>query len=129
MNKTKKERTRSLTVGSVKRPKQSAIHTPQTNKLYHTYLFKTKGGDDFMVCPKCGSSNVNIQMVNEVKLKNKHHGLFWWLFIGWWWIPFKWLFLTLPALLFKIFGHKKQKAVNKQKTMCTCQQCGHSWEK
>lgn len=80
-----------------------------------------------MRCPKCGSENVQIQVVNEVKLKNKHHGFFWWLCVGWWWIPCKWLFLTLPALIFKIFGHKKQKAVNKKKKVCICQQCGHQW--
>jgi hypothetical protein len=28
-----------------------------------------------MVCPKCGSQNVGIQAVNEVKLKNAHHGM------------------------------------------------------
>ena len=81
-----------------------------------------------MTCPKCGSPNVSVQVVNTVRLKNKHHGVFWWLFIGWWWVCFKWLFLTLPALIFKIFGHKRQKAVNIQKTMAVCQACGHTWE-
>ena len=56
-----------------------------------------------MICPKCGSQNVAIQVVNEVKLKNAHHGCLWWLIIGWWWIPIKWIFLTFPALLAKIF--------------------------
>ncbi|MBQ5953816.1 MAG: hypothetical protein IJL47_07260 [Lachnospiraceae bacterium] len=81
-----------------------------------------------MVCPKCGSQSVNIQMINEAQLKNAHHGFFWWLFIGWWWIPVKWLVFTLPALIFKIFGHKKQRIVNKTRTICVCQSCGHSWE-
>jgi len=81
-----------------------------------------------MICPKCNSQNVNTQIVNEVELKNKHHGIIWWLFVGWWWLPIKWLIFTLPALIIAIFGHKKQKVVNKQKTMCICQDCGHSWE-
>lgn len=80
-----------------------------------------------MICPKCNSQNVNTQIVNEVELKNKHHGIIWWLFVGWWWLPIKWLIFTLPALIIAIFGHKKQKVVNKQKTMCICQDCGHSW--
>lgn len=80
-----------------------------------------------MVCPKCGNDNVNVQVVNEVTLKDKHHGCLWMLFIGWWWIAFKWLVLTLPALIFKIFGHKKQKAINKQKTVAICQNCGNKW--
>lgn len=81
-----------------------------------------------MKCSKCGSQNVNITVVNEVKLKNAHHGILWWLFIGCWWVPIKWLFLTIPALIFKIFGHKKQKAVNKTKKIAVCQDCGHTWE-
>lgn len=81
-----------------------------------------------MVCPKCGSNNVTAQVINQVKLKDKHHGVLWWVFVGWWWIPFKWLFLTLPALLFALCGHKKQKAVNKSVTMFVCQDCGNSWK-
>lgn len=81
-----------------------------------------------MVCPKCGSSNVSVQVVNEVQIKNKHHGFFWWLFVGWWWLPIKWLFLTVPALIVKIFSRKKQKVINKQKSVCICQACGHTWD-
>ena len=80
-----------------------------------------------VTCKKCGSSNISIQVINEVKLKNQHHGCLWWLCVGWWWIPFKWLFLTLPALIFAIFGHKKQKVVNKQRKICVCQNCGNQW--
>ena len=81
-----------------------------------------------MKCPKCGSENTSVQITNEVHLKDKHHGIFWWLCIGWWWVPFKWLFLTLPALIFAIFRRKKQKAVNKQVKTAVCQECGHSWK-
>ncbi|MBR5031905.1 MAG: hypothetical protein IKX49_04270 [Clostridia bacterium] len=80
-----------------------------------------------MICPKCQSSNVNTQIINEVTLKTAHHGIIWWLLVGWWWVPVKWIFFTVPALFFKLFSHKKQRAVNRQKTMCVCQQCGHSW--
>ena len=79
-----------------------------------------------MICPKCGSEQVNVQVVNEVRLKNKHNGPIWWVFVGWWWIPIKWLCFTVPAIVFKIFGGKKQKAVNKQVTKCVCQNCGHT---
>ena len=80
-----------------------------------------------MVCPKCGSQNVTVQVVNDIELKDKHHGVIWWLFVGWWWIPCKWLFFTLPALIIKIFRRKKQKVVTHQKTICACQQCGNTW--
>lgn len=81
-----------------------------------------------MKCPKCGSENVNVQVINEVELKNKHHGLIYWLCGGWILTILKWLFLTVPALILKLFGHKKKKVKNIQKTMCICQQCGNSWE-
>lgn len=81
-----------------------------------------------MQCPKCSSTNVNVQVVTETKLKNKHHNILWWFFVGWYWVPFKWLVLTLPALIFKIFGHKKQKVKQKNKQVCVCQSCGNTWE-
>lgn len=93
------------------------------------YQFEKKEGGNFMKCPRCRSENVTVQVINEVELKNKHHGFFWWLFIGWWWTAFKWIFLTMPALIFLIFGHKKQKAVNHKHKVCVCQNCGHSWKK
>lgn len=30
------------------------------------------------------------------KRKNKH-GILWWLFIGWWWVPIKWVYFKLPV--------------------------------
>lgn len=80
-----------------------------------------------MNCPKCNSTNVSVQVVQETKLVDQHHGIVWWIFVGWWWIPVKWLVLTVPALLWKIFKGKKQQI--KQKTLSTavCQDCGHHW--
>ena len=76
-----------------------------------------------MICPKCGSTNVNTQQVAITK--NKHHGLFWWLIIGWWWVPLWWICFTVPALIIKIFAPKRIKT--KVQTHCVCQQCGYSW--
>lgn len=81
-----------------------------------------------MVCPKCKSTNVNVQMVSETQLKTKHHGIIWWLCIGWWWLFFKWIFLTIPALIVKIFAPKRHKLKTVHKSMCVCQNCGHSWK-
>ena len=80
-----------------------------------------------MTCPRCHSTNVTAQIVTEAQLVDKHHGFFWWLCIGWWWIPFKWLFLTLPALIAKIFIPKKQRLKHRQETHWVCQDCGNSW--
>lgn len=81
-----------------------------------------------MMCPKCQSENVSVQVQSEFSMKDKHKGCLWWCFIGCWWVPTKWLVFTLPAIIFKIFGHKKQRIVAKQKTVCLCQNCGNKWE-
>lgn len=81
-----------------------------------------------MKCPKCGSENVNVQMVTESILKTKHHGIIYWLFIGWWLELLLWLFLRIPRLLIAIFGHKRQKIVTKSKSMAVCQNCGKNWD-
>lgn len=81
-----------------------------------------------MNCPKCGSTNINIQVVNESHLVNKHHSLIWWLIIGCWWVFVKWLFFTLPALIFKIFGIGKRKKIkNITKKVAICQECSNTW--
>lgn len=80
-----------------------------------------------MVCPKCGSSNVNVQVVTQTKLINKHHGFLWWVFIGWWWLMIKWVVFTVPALIVKIFAPKKQKLKQKTKSVAVCQNCGYQW--
>lgn len=55
-----------------------------------------------MVCPKCGSNSINVQMVSETQLLTKHRGIFWWICIGWWWLPVKWCCFTVLALIAKI---------------------------
>ena len=68
-----------------------------------------------MKCPVCGSENVNVQIVTETELKNKHHGVVWW------------LFFTIPALIIKIFAPKKQNLKQCHNTVRVCQNCGHKW--
>ena len=82
-----------------------------------------------MKCHVCGSENVNVQIVTETELNNKHHGVVWWLFIGWWFVPIWWLCFTIPALIIKIFAPKKQKLKQHHKSIRVCQNCGHKWEK
>lgn len=81
-----------------------------------------------MTCPKCNSENVAAQIVTETKMKNAHHNILWWIFIGWWWVPIKWVALFIPALIVKIFAPKKQKLKQKQITMFVCSNCGHTWK-
>ena len=68
-----------------------------------------------MKCPVCGSENVNVQIVTETELKNKHHGVVWW------------LCFTIPALVIKIFAPKKQKLKQHHNSIRVCQNCGHKW--
>ena len=77
-----------------------------------------------MKCSKCGSENVNVQLVTKVK--NKKHGIIYWLFIGWWLEPVMWIFLTLPWLIIKIF--KPKKVTSKTHSQAVCQNCGHTWK-
>lgn len=60
-----------------------------------------------MVCPKCGSNNVNVQMVSETQLKEKHRGCLWWCLIGWWWFFIKWLFFNVASDLGEMFWPQK----------------------
>lgn len=78
-------------------------------------------------CPKCGSDRISAQLVTTSQLVAKHRGCLWWCFVGWWWLPIKWIVFTLPALLIKIFGGKRQKIKQSQHTEFVCQNCGHHW--
>jgi hypothetical protein len=67
-------------------------------------------------------------MVTETNLKEKKHGVIWWLCVGWWWLPIKWLVFTLPALLIALFKPKKYKTETRTKKMAVCNNCGKSWK-
>ena len=77
-----------------------------------------------MKCKKCGSENVNVQAIGVVK--NKHHGLAYWLCFGWLVDLMLWLFLTIPRLIVAIFKPKKVKT--KIKSYAVCQECGYKWK-
>lgn len=80
-----------------------------------------------MQCPKCGSDNVNVQMVSESKLKRNHSKLYW-IFIGWWFNPIMWIVLTVPMIFIKIFQPKNKKIKTIHKSMFVCQSCGYNWQ-
>ncbi len=81
-----------------------------------------------MICPRCNSERVNVQMVSEVRLRKHTHGLLWWLFIGWWWLPLKWLCFTIPALIVKLFAPKRYETTVSHKSVFVCQNCGYHWQ-
>ena len=81
-----------------------------------------------MICPKCGSENVTVQIITESELKKKRHSILYWICIGWWLQPIMWLFLTLPTLIIHIFKPKSYKITTHSKKMAVCNNCGKSWE-
>ncbi len=80
-----------------------------------------------MICPKCKSSNVSVQVVTKTDLVTKNRSFVWWFFLGWWWIPFKWAFFTIPALILKLFRPARYKTKTITQAKCVCQNCGHCW--
>lgn len=106
-----------------------------------------------LVCPKCGSTNIDVQLHQEEtgsqtvtktksKYKEKGHGLLWWIFIGtWWWFVdlILWICFFPLKLIHAITKKKKYKGSSTSvestsrnvtyKTMCLCKSCGHNWEK
>lgn len=79
-----------------------------------------------MTCPKCKSTNVIAQAVTTVKEKRKK-GLFYWIFIGWWWEILAWILFGIFKLLHVLFS-KKTKTVSRVKTVAVCQNCGYKWD-
>ena len=81
-----------------------------------------------MICPKCNSENISVQVVSEMSMKNKGHGALYWFFIGWWLQPILWLLFTLPMIFIKIFKPKKYATKTKHTSMAICQNCGNKWK-
>lgn len=95
-----------------------------------------------MICPKCGSENVEVQVFQEVKgsktkikMKEKGHGCFYWLCFGWLIDLFSWMFFFFPRALLHIGRRKKYKGSEKTTNSTAyvssyiCKNCGHHWEK
>ena len=71
-----------------------------------------------MICPKCGSENVKVEMVTETNTKRRGC-------IGW----FFWILLVICTfgLLILIPLLTNSKTKTKTYKMAVCQNCGHSW--
>ena len=76
-----------------------------------------------MVCPKCKSDQVNVQAVSITK--TRHHGIAWWLFVGWWWWIL-WMIAFIPMLIIRLIRGKRVKT--KVHSEAVCQSCGHRWK-
>ena len=81
-----------------------------------------------LICPKCGSNNVNIQAVSITK--NKGKGVGWWIYflcIGWFIELMLWFFLTIPRLIMAMIG-KNKKVKTVVKSVAVCQNCGNQFK-
>ncbi|MFT8330877.1 hypothetical protein [Bifidobacterium psychraerophilum] len=78
-----------------------------------------------LVCRKCGSSNISVQ-ISTVQTPKSRHGAIYWILIGWWLHPLLWLFLTLPMLIWRVIHPNRKTNIRTQK-IAVCQQCGYSW--
>lgn len=71
-----------------------------------------------MICPRCGSSNVKVAIVTDVK--TKHRGCFAWLL---------WILLAICTvgliIIIPIITNTKTKT--KHRTEAVCQNCGCTW--
>lgn len=91
-------------------------------------------------CHNCGSNNINIQReevgnISTSKTRyreRKRHGLLYWLFIGWWFLMFKIVFIPFTILFGKNNKSKGEfntvtasKTINKK--IAICQNCGNHW--
>lgn len=104
-----------------------------------------------MYCPKCGASNVDVQVFQENRgsetnssssfsIKEKGHGRVWWLCIGWWWIFIKlvlWI-VAFPIMAVAWLGRRKKYEGTSKGTQSTqnqisyrrvflCKACGNTW--
>ena len=79
-----------------------------------------------MTCRHCGSNNIIVSAVSEVREKRKR-GLLYWCLIGFWLEPLLWLCFGIWKLLFEIF-RKKTVIKSQTVTYAICQDCGHRWK-
>lgn len=78
-----------------------------------------------MQCPKCGSENTRVEIINETHIKRKRNWVYW--ICGLWLIDIVfWMFLFLPRFIIQLFKGKEYKIVNKQKKMLICNSCGYT---
>lgn len=80
-----------------------------------------------LACPKCGSHDIACQMVTDTHTETRHHGLVWKILVGWWWLPLKWIFFTMPAACVRFLGNNRHKVETTSKRVCVCQKCGYYW--
>jgi len=76
-----------------------------------------------MICPKCGSDKVTVQIVQtSSKTKSKGNGCLW--SLG------RWTLIICTLGLWLLVGKRKgaHKTTIQNEKQCLCQNCGNSWK-
>lgn len=71
-----------------------------------------------MKCPKCGSENVNVQVVNS-KIKTNHTGIIH--------ACGRLLLIVCTVGLWLLVPSRKENSKIKSKSVAVCQNCGNQW--
>lgn len=78
-----------------------------------------------MVCKRCGSENVNVQMVSKVSSRGGTVPWWYWI-LGLWFIDFM-LYLFIIGFFGVNINHFFKKTKTKAQSYAVCQDCGCSW--
>lgn len=84
-----------------------------------------KGDDFILICPKCGSDNTRIEVVNTIHLKRKRNW-FYWISCLWMIDILLWIGMFLPRLIFQLLKGKTYKTTNKIEKHLICNDCGYN---
>lgn len=76
-----------------------------------------------MICPKCGSENTRIELVNKVFIKKKRNWVYW-VCCLWAYDIFLWILFFLPRLIIQLLKGRSYKTVNKTEKHLICNDCG-----
>lgn len=79
-----------------------------------------------MKCKRCGSTNVSLSRVSDVRTRKKG-GLKYWLLGFWLWDIMATFFLGLFFLVPRLIFRKKPKVETKIHTEAVCSDCGKHW--
>ena len=79
-----------------------------------------------LICPKCKSNDISVQVVSDTHTKTKKRGLLYWVSF-WWFVEFIiWFLAAIPMLIGKLLRGKK--IVTDFKKFAVCQNCGYKWK-
>lgn len=98
---------------------QCGTPAPDENTATSTVLQEPSANDSGLKCPKCGSANIIVQAVTDVK--TKHRGCLAWC---------AWIMLAIltVGLIIIIPLITNSKVKSKTHTEAVCQNCGNRWK-